>query len=74
MAVTSLAGAASKPLLRNIFDVAQHCEQLKPVDSALARVFSITAKHAACQVGRELSAKYGLEQDNRQLVVAVTNR
>ena len=74
MTVASVAGVGTKPLLRNIFDVAQHYEHLKPVDSALARVFSITANRAACQVGKELSAKYNLEQDNRQLVVAVTNR
>jgi hypothetical protein len=69
-----LASRGQLPAFRSVFDVAHHYEKLKAADAALPRIYSLTSSRARCLVGPDLASKYGLEQDNQQLVVSVTNR
>ncbi|PNH05460.1 hypothetical protein TSOC_008285, partial [Tetrabaena socialis] len=63
---------------RSIFDVAQRAVagQLPegPGARALDRLYDFTVGTARCSVGPLLAEKYGMEPDNMQLVVSVTNR
>jgi hypothetical protein len=77
-----MAAHALQPGLRSIQDAAAAAARLggagtgaHPRDAAaLRRVYGFTDGAAACTVGPQLAAKYGLEQDNRQRVICVTNR
>lgn len=61
--------------LRSIFDVATQIDSLGSSLNAAAfkRIFRATSADAKCIVGPELSAKYKVQEDNRQHVVSVTN-
>eukprot|EP00195_Chlamydomonas_chlamydogama_P000502 CAMPEP_0202919522 /NCGR_PEP_ID=MMETSP1392-20130828/76056_1 /ASSEMBLY_ACC=CAM_ASM_000868 /TAXON_ID=225041 /ORGANISM="Chlamydomonas chlamydogama, Strain SAG 11-48b" /LENGTH=480 /DNA_ID=CAMNT_0049612915 /DNA_START=177 /DNA_END=1620 /DNA_ORIENTATION=+ len=58
-----------------VFDIPHLSKTSEGPDAqALQRVFHITSGIATCIASPALSAKYNVEQDNRQLVVSVTNR
>ncbi|EFJ45930.1 hypothetical protein VOLCADRAFT_93650 [Volvox carteri f. nagariensis] len=61
--------------LQSVFDVALNVESLTGSGAtALRRLYAFTAGTARCRVGPELSQKYGVESDNAQLVVSITNK
>ncbi|GLI67736.1 hypothetical protein VaNZ11_011938 [Volvox africanus] len=60
--------------LHSVFEVAQTVDSLVGSGAAaLRRLYAFTAGTARCRVGPELSRKYGMEPDNAQLVVSITN-
>jgi hypothetical protein len=67
--------AVQSTALQSVFDVASNVEALTgPGAAALRRLYAFTAGTARCRVGPQLGEKYGMEADNEQLVVSITNR
>ncbi len=62
---------------KSIFDVASLATlppPRQPHTAALHRIFHITSGRACATVGPLLGTKFGLERDNKQLVVSVSNK
>jgi len=73
--VSELKSAQSPFFLSNIFELARRLNDLT-VDQQkrLLKVFQVSIGPAVCTVGDSLSQKYGMDRNNHQSVVCMSNR